>query len=175
MLPVHIGIYILAINTTVINSIKKLLKKENEIRLSGYSNNFFETKKYFDNKRHPTSDKNILFIDDLSFPKYKTVGLITDLYAADPVKTIIYTDSVNAVYLKTLIELNVKGIVHKNETLPETQERIILDVIKSVNNGLVCYDTKVVSLTHRFNWIREINYPEQIIGKAERKAENTSV
>lgn len=181
----EINIYALSANPSTTENISALLRSEKYICLTGYYNSLNNGLKHLGKKETPLKENDILFIDDFSFNKSNTIKLLnsTSRSIVDN-KTIIYTDSFDNRYVKDLSRLNINGILHKQKTklfpvdLIQNETKQVkrqytekfISLIKSINQGIVCYDSLINSiLLRKYAWARDLNEFEQIPGKAEER------
>ncbi len=163
--------YAVSGNASLLEGIKNLLKMESEIRLSGCYYSFDSALKHFlSNRKSSLQNKGVIFIDDLSSNKIQTVNFLKNYnsgFKRDGIKTIVYTDSLDAGYLNELLIFNVNCILHDRTTnlknfftreIINTQAReqagkVLIEAVKMAKNGIFFYDGVVRNvLSRRDKW-----------------------
>ncbi len=182
-----INVFAVSGSNAVLEGIENFIKQERKIYFSGYSRNYNGAAKYFNNRNTSSKDRNILFIDDPNFKKAVTINFLKDYHIGlenRKVKTLVYTDSNDEIYMNNLLQSNVRGILHDNETplaafflkqndlaimsyltedshagkdrlLKQTGVKFI-ETLKLIDSGCVCYDPQINSIiTRRYAWARD--------------------
>ena len=184
----EINIYAVSANPLIAEHISTFLKSEKFVNLIDHYNSLNNGLKDLTKKNTPVRGKDILFIDDFSFNKTNTIKFLrTATQHLAGSKKIVYTDSFDDRYVKDLSRLNINGLLHKQETKLFPSELIqneskqikrqytekFLGLIKSIDQGIICYDSLIISiLVRRYAWARGPNESEQIpekINETERQ------
>ncbi len=184
-----INLYAVSARTSFLEGLEKMLKKEKSIFLAGSYRSFDSALKHIKlaypagrNANSLHTNNKIIFIDDLSLDKIQTLDFIKNYKAGfrlDQVKIIVYTNSIDAGYLRELWSSNVNAILHERETrlkdifITEKAEKRdvttyqktsgysesvqenykLIEFIKAVNIGINCYDSIVRNfMSRRDKW-----------------------
>ena len=192
----RINLYAVSKSPIFLESLGNFLKQDNEINLSGCYHGFNTALKHLNNKTGSLQNNNIVLIDDLSFNNIQTVNFLNNFNPAkrsipggfrlNGIKTIVYTDSVDAEYLNDLWLTNTNSILHDKETSlidffamgivkQDTKSGLnrdgylqaggrLIETIKMVSSNISCYDSIVRNiLSRRDKWALDDKNDKDVI------------
>ncbi len=169
----RINVISLSLRPVIQEGMTSLVKPEEGINFSSRFDNFQNAVEHFTKRNETARLNDTLFIDDASLDKSKVINMLRSIHSAYGAKTIVYTDSIDGIYLNRLWLSNVSGILHNRETpLVDFFKRIkkenkssrgdsiygkeseryfdtgkkFIEAIRLVNRGCDCYDELVTSI-----------------------------
>ena len=130
-----INFYAVSNSSSFSAGIQSLLKRNNEIFYNEHFDSLDSALKNFCFKREKNNclsiqNNDIIFLDDLSFDKIQILNFINSLYSCfrlSSIKTIVYTNCHDGEYLNSLKRLEVKAILHDEETPLREAFRMLRD------------------------------------------------